>query len=294
MIRDFRGSAAVITGAASGIGLALAEHAAARGMRLVIADLEEEALAAAQKNLEQGGAEVLALCCDVSRAGDVENLLQQSLSRFGAVHLLCNNAGVSAGGACWETPLADWEWVLGVNLWGVIYGVRLFLPEIMKQEEGHILNTASLAGMLSVPDIAPYNVSKHGVVTLSETLYNELRNAGSPIGVSVLCPGVVNTRLHLAERNRPQQLAGKRSAAETEELLRFAEEMSQGLFAQPLQPETVAERVFSAVRETASTCSPMPAVKSPSKTACAPSPRAASQRWRASPNSRTRDPSETG
>ncbi len=251
MIRDFRGKTAVITGAASGIGLALAERAAAEGMRLLLADLEEEPLEAARENLEEGGAEVLALCCDVSRAGDVEKLLQQGLSRFGTVHLLCNNAGVLAtGSSTWETPLADWEWVLGVNLWGVIHGVRLFLPEMMQQEQGHILNTASLAGMISVPEMGgPYNVSKHGIVTLSETLYNELRNAGSPLGVSVLCPGVVDTRLPLAERNRPPQLSGNRSAKETEELLQFAEEVSKEFFAAPLQPATVADRVFAAVRE---------------------------------------------
>ncbi len=246
MIRNFQDKVAVITGGASGIGLALARHAAAQNMRIVIADVEEEALAAAEKNLGEGGAEVLALRCDVSRVGDVEQLLQQSLSRFGAVHFLCNNAGVSAGGACWETPLADWEWVLGVNLWGVIYGVRLFLPEMMKQEEGHILNTASLAGMLSVPDIAPYNVSKHGVVTLSETLYNELRNAESPIGVSVLCPSFVRTRIHLAERNRA---VDGRSEEETREVLRQAEEAYQDFFRGAMDPEAVAELSFAAARD---------------------------------------------
>src|SRR5579871_852581 len=207
-MREFRDRVAVVTGAASGIGRALAERFAAAGMKVVLADVERQALAAAERALASGGARVLAVPTDVSKASDVEALAQRTLEAFGAVHVVCNNAGVSVGGLAWEVTLADWEWILGVNLWGVIHGIRTFVPILLRQgEEGHVVNTASMAGLVSGPGIAPYNATKHTVVTLSEALHHELGMAsGGKVKVSVLCPGWVNTRILDADRNRPATL----------------------------------------------------------------------------------------
>src|SRR5579885_2688083 len=161
-MEEFRDRVAVVTGAASGIGRALAERFAAAGMKVVLADVEQGALASAERALASGGARVLAVPTDVSKASDVEALAQRTLEAFGAVHVVCNNAGVSVGGLAWEVTLADWEWILGVNLWGVIHGIRTFVPILLRQgEEGHVVNTASMAGLVSGPGLAPYNVTKH-------------------------------------------------------------------------------------------------------------------------------------
>jgi len=194
----------VITGGASGIGLAMAERFAGEGMHLVLADVEESALAAAEERLRSSGAEVLGVVTDVADAAAVETLAETAYERFGAVHVLCNNAGVVTTGPSWEQSLDDWQWVLGVDLWGVIHGVRAFVPRMIDGgEPGHIVNTASIAGLLPFPNIAPYDVAKTGVVALSESLHGELGAAGVPIGVSVLCPGVVPTRISESGRNRP-------------------------------------------------------------------------------------------
>ncbi len=196
--------AAVITGAASGIGRGMAERFAVEGMSVVLADIEEEPLAKLEADLRATGASVLAVKTDVSNAEDVENLALQALDTFGEVHILCNNAGVACSRPIWEHTLADWEWVLGVNLWGVIHGIRTFVPRMLAQEtECHIVNTASILGLVRGPGIGIYSVSKHSVVALSETLADELAEKESQIQVHVLCPGWVRTGILDSVRNRP-------------------------------------------------------------------------------------------
>lgn len=202
---ELAGRIAVVTGAGSGIGLALARALAAESMAVVLADIEEPALEKAAVELsEAGGAEILAVPTDVSDPAAVRSLADTAYERFGAVHVLCNNAGVAGGGLSWEIPLEDWDWVLGVNLFGVINGVHAFVPRMVAAgKDGHVVNTASVAGLVTTPFMGSYSVAKHGVVALSETMSVELRMTGSPIGVSVLCPGWVRTRIQEADRNRP-------------------------------------------------------------------------------------------
>lgn len=237
---------AVITGAASGIGRAMALAFGAAGMKVVMADIEKDALAEAVAAVEAGGTEAMGVPTDVSDPGQVEALRDATLATFGAVHVVCNNAGVAAGGKVWEQTIADWEWVLGVNLWGVIHGLRTFTPLLVEQGEGHIVNTASMAGLTSPPMMASYNVTKHAVVTLSETLFAELSMESSPVGVSVLCPGWVNTRINEADRNRP---GGATDGAEsTEETEGVAMRQLLGSFlASGLDPAVVAGQVLEAV-----------------------------------------------
>lgn len=248
-MKEFQGKVAVVTGGASGIGRALAGHAAQLGMKVVLADIEAGALQRASQELEASGTQVLAVKTDVSKAEEVEALAQQTLEHFGAVHLLFNNAGVGAGTSVWESSLADWQWVLGVNLWGVIHGVHTFVPLMLKQGvEAHIVNTASIAGLVSGPGLGVYKVTKFGVVTLSETLYSELTLTGAPIKVSVLCPGWVKTRVMESERNRPAALQNA-----TQEPLNPAGEailqMVQQAVETGMPPSQVAEAVFQAIRE---------------------------------------------
>src|SRR3954449_6626026 len=205
-MKDLKGKVAVVTGAASGIGNAVATRFAQEGMKVVLADIEEGPLADAEKALAETGANVLAVPTDVTKGDQMDTLAQKTFDAFGTVHVIHNNAGVATGGMMWTLTEADWQWVLGVNLWGVIHGVRVFVPRMVEQAEGHVVNTASRAGLTSAPMMGPYNVSKHGVVTLSETLAAELALHGSPVKVSVLCPGWVNTRINEAERNRPPEL----------------------------------------------------------------------------------------
>jgi NAD(P)-dependent dehydrogenase (short-subunit alcohol dehydrogenase family) len=206
-MRDFKGKTAVVTGAASGIGRALAQRCAEEGMNVVLADIEEKSLADAEREMKVAGASVLAVLTDVSKAGDIEALAKKTLETYGAVHLLFNNAGVGAGFTSWGSTEEDWRWVLGVNLWGVIHGIRVFIPIMLEQDvECHVVNTASLAGLMSGAGEATYKVAKHGVVTLSETLHHELRYGGAKIRVSVFCPSFVSTRIMDCERNRPCEL----------------------------------------------------------------------------------------
>jgi NAD(P)-dependent dehydrogenase (short-subunit alcohol dehydrogenase family) len=202
------GSVAVVTGAASGIGAALGRAFAAAGCSVVLADVDAVALDAVAATME---GEVLTVVTDVSAAADLERLAECTFDRFGAVHVLCNNAGVSTFNPVVAQSLDDWRWVLGVNLWGVIHGVQAFLPRMTAQAQpAHIVNTSSLAGLVSgLPSLGPYNVSKVGVVALSETLRMELAMAGSPVGVSVLCPGSTPTRILESERNRPAELGSE-------------------------------------------------------------------------------------
>ena len=249
-MKEFKGKVAVVTGAASGIGRAIAERLAAEGMTLVLADIEEQALAKAEGELKARGATALAVPTDVSKAGDVEALAKKTIDAFGAVHVVCNNAGVGPpGGPMWERTVADWQWVLGVNLWGVIHGIRTFIPIMRAQDtEGHIVNTASMAGLVSAPWMGIYNVTKHAVVTLSETLYQELALMGVNVKVSVLCPAWVDTRLMDADRNRPAELqnpAQEAGGAQPDPI----REVIRQLLATGLSPERVAEDVFKAIRD---------------------------------------------
>ena len=216
MISDFKGKTAVLTGAGSGFGLECARIGARLGMNLVLVDVQQDALDRARQEIEGTGAQVLARKVDVSQAREMEDLAQVVRQRFGAPHFVFNNAGVGSGGMVWENSVKDWEWVLGVNLWGVIHGVRLFTPmmlEAAKKDrswQGHIVNTASMAGLLTPPNMGIYNVSKHAVVSLTETLYQDLRLVSDQIGASVLCPYFVPTGISRSHRNRPDELADER------------------------------------------------------------------------------------
>jgi NAD(P)-dependent dehydrogenase (short-subunit alcohol dehydrogenase family) len=212
-MKNFQDKVVVITGGASGLGREFANTAAKLGMKLVLADVQQDALDQARAELEAEGAQVLAIICDVRKGEQVQALADATMARFGAVHLLFNNAGVGSGGLIWENTEADWEWVLGVNVWGVVHGVRIFtklMLECAKADpafEGHIVNTASMAGLLNAPTMGVYNVSKHAVVSLSETLFHDLQLVGAPIGASVLCPYFVPTGISQSHRNRPADVA---------------------------------------------------------------------------------------
>lgn len=248
-MQTFHNKVAVITGAASGIGRAIAARCIDEGMRVVLADIEGEALTATAAALRGQGATVLAVPTDVADAAAVAALAEQTITTFGAVHLLCNNAGVAATGRIWEHSLADWAWVLGVNLWGVIHGIHTFVPIMLAQEEeSHIVNTASIAGLISTPGLSVYNVAKHGVVTLSETLYQELQAAGGKVGggkvgVSVLCPGWVQTQIGHSARNRPEA-APTTPVSPTELEQAMAKAIAGGL-----EPAAVAEQLFKAIQQ---------------------------------------------
>ena len=250
-MKEFHDRVAVVTGAASGIGRGLAERFAAEGMKVVLADVEQSALDQADAEMRERGATVLPVRTDVSKPEQVEQLAQQTLEAFGAVHIVCNNAGVGGpGGPLWERTSTDWQWVLGVNLWGVINGIRVFLPIMLKQEEeGHIVNTASMAGLLSIPMLGIYNVTKHAVVTLSETLYLELQSAGSKIGVSVLCPGMVNTNIATSDRNRPVELRNEGGEPELTPQQQATRQMMEEMLKTGLKPAVVAGKVFESVRD---------------------------------------------
>jgi NAD(P)-dependent dehydrogenase (short-subunit alcohol dehydrogenase family) len=244
------GKVAVITGAASGIGRAMARSFAAAGMKLALADVEAGALREARKELAASGAETAAFPCDVGQADAVHKLAEDARAAFGKLHVVCNNAGVFCGGTTWGTSLNDYEWILRVNLWGVIHGLRSFVPILLEQNEpAHVVNTASMAGLTTGPMAAAYFMSKHAVVALSESLYQELAaRPGCPVGVSVLCPELVNTRIFQAERNRPPHL--KRDAeedlpAET----KLVESTVSSLTAAGTDPGVLAERTLSAIRE---------------------------------------------
>jgi NAD(P)-dependent dehydrogenase (short-subunit alcohol dehydrogenase family) len=249
-MKEFLGKVAVVTGAASGIGRALAERCAQEGMRVVLAGIGEQPLMQASQELKAKGASVLAVQTDVSKAGDVEALAQKTFDTYGAVHLLFNNAGVGAGTSILESSLADWEWTMGVNLWGVIHGIRAFVPRMLEQDtEGHIVNTASMTGLISGPGLGIYKVTKHGVVTLSETLYHELALRGAKVKASVLCPGFVNTRIMDSARNRPARLqndpAEEQLGPEIEAMVQL---MRQAVEA-GMPPHQVADIVFKAIRD---------------------------------------------
>ncbi len=249
-MKEFKDKVAVVTGAASGIGRGIAEHCVQEGMQVVLADIEQAALRLVEQELRSTGPTVLAVLTDVSKVGDVKALAQKTLDTFGAVHLLFNNAGVGAGSTIWESTLADWEWVLDVNLWGVIHGLRVFVPIMLAQDtECHIVNTASAAGLLPYHPVAAYQVTKHAVVALSEQLYYSLAQRTAKVKTSVLCPGWVNTRIMDAERNRPVELQNPVSDQPVSPALEAViQSMSQAVEA-GMSPQKVAEHVFSAIKE---------------------------------------------
>jgi NAD(P)-dependent dehydrogenase (short-subunit alcohol dehydrogenase family) len=247
-MRDFKDKVAVVTGGASGIGLAMARRFAREGMRVVIADIEVDALAAAEREIRNMGAPALGIRTDVSRSQDIEALAATALSSFGSVHIVCNNAGVGGTpGPVWESSLENWQWVMGVNLWGVIHGIRTFVPIMLKQgEDAHVVNTASVAGLLSRPFAGVYHATKHAIVTISEVLYAELAAAGAHIGVSVLCPGFVKTRIMDSSRNRPAELA---DAGQLSLAVQAWEKGFRSLVEAGISPEAVADKVLDAIRE---------------------------------------------
>jgi len=245
-MRDLSGKVAVVTGGASGIGRALAERFAREGMKIVLADVEEKALSETREALAAGGAQVLAVPTDVSRAEQVDELARRTFDAFGTAHVVCNNAGVSVAGPAWQPSEADWAWVLGVNLWGVIHGIRAFVPRLVSQGEGHVVNTASIAGLISAPGMGPYCATKHAVVALSECLFHDLAIATSgKVKVSVLCPAWVNTRIAESDRNRPAS-APRRERERTSHEQRM-EGLVRAAVAGGIPPHVVAEKVLAAI-----------------------------------------------
>ena len=253
-MKDLRDKVAVVTGAASGIGRALAALCVREGMKVVLADIETSALAEAAHELGVDDTDVLAVKTDVSKANDVEALAHKTLDRFGAVHLLFNNAGVFKGGTLWEHCLIDWEWIINVNLWSVIHGMRTFVPLMLAQDvECHIVNTASIAGLIAPPYQGIYNVTKHGVVALTETLYRELAECDAKLKVSVLCPSHVRTRIYDAERNRPPvyrdgDVPGPMPQQTLEAIWSEVAERYKD-YGGMLSPEHIADCTFDAIRD---------------------------------------------
>lgn len=252
-MKNFQDKVVVITGGASGLGREFANTAAKLGMKLVLADVQQDALDKARAELEGEGAQVLAMICDVRKGEQVQALADATMARFGAVHLLFNNAGVGSGGLIWENTEADWEWVMGVNVWGVIHGVRIFTKLMLDCAqrdpafEGHIVNTASMAGLLNAPTMGVYNVSKHAVVSLSETLFHDLQLVEAPIGASVLCPYFVPTGISQSHRNRPADVA---MSAEVTASQKAAQAMTtKAVESGKVTAADVAKITFDAIRE---------------------------------------------
>ena len=252
-MKNFSQRVAVITGAASGFGREFARAGAQRGMRLVLADVQKEALAETAAELEAQGAEVITQICDVRKGEQVEALGRTAMTSFGAVHLVFNNAGVGAGGLVWESTQADWEWVLGVNLWGVIHGVRVFTPLMLASAkddpgyEGHIVNTASMAGLLNPPTMGVYNVSKHAVVSLTESLYHDLSLVEAPIGASVLCPYFVQTGITQSHRHRPDDVQAAAAPTVSQRVSQAV--LEKAVASGKVSAAEVAERTFDAIRD---------------------------------------------
>jgi len=235
------GKVAAVTGAASGLGKAMALAFASEGMHLALADVDEENLKGALDEVLSRNVKGFAMRVDVSKAAEVEAFAERTAAELKGAHLVCNNAGVALSGAVWENSELDWQWILGVNLRGVVNGVRAFAPRLLAQDEGHIVNTASVAGLISPPGMGAYCVTKHAVVTLSESLHHDLRERGSGVGVSVLCPAYVPTRIAESERNRPKEL-GISLKSEKDAMLKKA--VASG----KLSADDVARHVVAAVK----------------------------------------------
>jgi len=260
-MKDFKDKVAVITGAASGIGFGIAKNAIKQGMKVVIADIEEEALSSAQDKLRNFGDNIIAVPTDVSKADNLERLAQETLETFGKVHLLCNNAGIFIRGVLWEIPLAEWDWILNVNLWGVIHGIRTFIPIMLNQDENcHIINVSSTAGLTSSQYYdGIYNLTKHGVVAISEALSNELGALNSKIKVSVLCPSLVKTNLLKSRRNIPKFIQNRENNFEksleilTKEHPEAVPALNRwmGWWKNGISPDKVGEITFKAIKDNA-------------------------------------------
>ena len=245
-MKVFKDRVAVVTGAASGLGRAMALRFAREGMKIVLADVEKEALSRTEKEFKESDYPVLAVRTDVSKGREVEALADKAFKAFGGVHILCNNAGVAPGGTVWEQSEKDWEWTLGVNVWGVIHGIRVFLPRMLEQNaEGHVVNTASVAGLLSPPGMAMYCVSKHSVVTLTECLHHDLIEFGAKIRASVLCPAFVPTGISDSERNRPDALRDEKVKSKID--LQREEQLRHAVKSGRISAEQIADLVFQAI-----------------------------------------------
>jgi NAD(P)-dependent dehydrogenase (short-subunit alcohol dehydrogenase family) len=244
-MKELAGRVAVVTGAASGIGRATATRFAQEGMKVVLADIEEQALVATVHALKEDGHEVIGVPTDVADWEAVQALAQATVDAFGGVHVVHNNAGVVVSGPIAELSLADWEWVLGVDLWSVIYGIKAFLPLIKRSGEGHVINTASTAGLQSAATIGPYNVAKFGVVAITETLRLELEAERSPVSASVLCPGAINTQIVNSKRNRNVESAQEHESSAAEKA--FEERAGRLLADQGKDPAEVADMVVRAI-----------------------------------------------
>ena len=246
-MKEFQDRVAVVTGGASGLGRSMALRFAREGMKIVLGDVQADALKKTAAEFEQARIPVLAVRVDVAKGKDVEALADKAFKTFGAVHILCNNAGVAPGGRVWEQTAKDWEWTLGVNVWGVIHGIRAFVPRMLEQNvDCHVVNTASVAGMLSLPGMGVYCVSKHSVVTLTECLHHDLVEFGAKMKASVLCPAFVPTGISDSERNRPASLREeKKKSAED---LKREEQLRHAVQSGRISAEQVADLVFEAIK----------------------------------------------
>ena len=245
---SFSGKTAVVTGAASGIGFALAERFASEGMRVVLADVEEAALEAAVKRITGTGASAIGVVTDVSNADDVAALARRARSKFDGIHIACNNAGVFAGGLLWEESLADYRWMMDVNVWGVIHGIRTFIPIMLEQDtECHLVNTASMAALTAMPFAGIYHMTKHAVLALSESLYHELEINSDKVKVSVLCPELIKTGIVTCDRNRPPEYSKPGDVRDTDARQLVMESINEGVEG-GIDPSVMADRVVAAIR----------------------------------------------
>ena len=252
-MQEFAGKVAVVTGAASGMGLAFAHRFAEAGMKVVLADIKTEPLSMAEASLKAKGATALAVRTNVMHEEEIKRLADAAFATFGNVHIVCNNAGVSGGmggDGVWNVPLSDWDWVLGVNFMGVLYGIREFVPRMLANgEEGHIVNTASVAGLVTGATGGPYAISKHAVVALTETLYKDFKLRGAKLSASVLCPGWVNTNIIDSERNRPEEFGKRTDLSAVPPAALAVRQFVVDLIKNGIQPEEIARQVFEAIRD---------------------------------------------
>lgn len=247
-MKELKGKVAVVTGGAGGLGRAMAMHFAREGMHVALADIDQASLDVTAAELRALGVEAIGIRTDVSKAAEVDALAARVVAELGGVHVVCNNAGISPLGAAWENTLADWEWMLGVNLWGVIHGVRAFTPLLLAQDEGHIVNTASVAGLINPPGSAMYNVTKHAVVALTETLFHDLAGRKSKVGCSVLCPAYVPTGIADSERSRPAALANPGATKSAEQQAR-EDMLKKAVRSGRLSADDIGAAVLAAVKE---------------------------------------------